>query len=287
MRVPLIGNMESFSDNFTLNVGNLVLKGSIIFDNRVSELREFNRGHFFDLTTDFKDDKSDIEELKSFLKEDDGILYWDLAKNFEDLVYVYVEKDDELFEEIRLISETNPNHKTFGLTDERPMIGLSLNFKYYETYKYILETCDNTVIYIGVDSQKIKTRKARKNKRRIRKARYVTSIICHIKGNSGAKVFVGSSVHNMIDVNIKKPFNRLFKEAQMVAYTYLVLKDVIGSRKVELHIDINPKQSEGSYIAYHSSMGFIKGLTGITPITKPNAFASSYCADHFVKLPIY
>jgi predicted RNase H-related nuclease YkuK (DUF458 family) len=47
---------------------------------------------------------------------------------------------------------------------------------------------------------------------------------------------------------------------------------------MEIHADINQDPMHQSYAAYHDAMGYTKGM-GFTFKSKPDAFASSVCAD--------
>jgi predicted RNase H-related nuclease YkuK (DUF458 family) len=48
--------------------------------------------------------------------------------------------------------------------------------------------------------------------------------------------------------------------------------------EMEIHADINQDPMHQSYLAYHDAMGYTKGM-GFTFKSKPDAFASSVCAD--------
>jgi len=155
---------------------------------------------------------------------------------------------------------------------------MEIPLNYNEIREYIEGTSESTKIYVGCDSQRI--RKRRKGKKI---ARYVTTVVCHIDGSKGARVFGGVSYHEIKDGDLSKPFTRLFKEAEKVVKVYEDLYDVLMDKEVELHIDINPEKGTGSNIVHGAAVGYILGLTGIEPKVKPEAFAASCCADHFVK----
>ena len=65
--------------------------------------------------------------------------------------------------------------------------------------------------------------------------------------------------------------------------TYEELYDVLQDKDVELHIDVSPNKENGSNIVHNAAVGYIKGMTGIDCKVKPEAFAASCVADHFVK----
>ena len=149
----------------------------------------------------------------------------------------------------------------------------------FDEIREFVESCsEKTRFYIGCDSQRV-----RKRKKGQKVARYMISVIAHYDGKHGGRVFGGVSYHPIIDSNLGKPFNRLFKEAEMVVSTYEELFDVFQDRNVELHIDVNPNKEAGSNIVHNAAVGYIKGMTGLDCKVKPDAWAASCVADHFVK----
>jgi len=153
---------------------------------------------------------------------------------------------------------------------------MELNFK--EIREFVENCSESTKFYIGCDSQRV--RKKRKGEKI---ARYMISVIAHYDGKHGGRVFGGVSYHPIIDSNLGRPFNRLFKEAEMVVSTYEELFDVLQDRNVELHIDVSANKEHGSNVVHNAAKGYIKGMTGIDPKVKPEAWAASCVADHFVK----
>jgi predicted RNase H-related nuclease YkuK (DUF458 family) len=74
--------------------------------------------------------------------------------------------------------------------------------------------------------------------------------------------------------------NEVYKAAEM----YLELAEAIGDRECEVHIDINPNEKHGSSCVISEAVGYIRGMTGVTPKVKPQAWAASICADKFPEL---
>ena len=104
-------------------------------------------------------------------------------------------------------------------------------------------------------------------------------MIVHKDGKHGARVF-GDIVYEQVEDAVKsKPFNRLWKEAEKVVELYEQFFDVLEDRKFELHIDINPEENTGSNVVHNAAVGYIQGMTGITPKVKPDAWAASKGAD--------
>jgi len=153
-----------------------------------------------------------------------------------------------------------------------------LKLDYDEIREYIKNCSEKTKFYIGADSQRVRKRK---NGKKV--ARFMISVIAHIDGKHGGRVFGGVSYHEITDGNLGRPFNRLFREAEQVVSTYEELYDVLIDKDVELHIDISPNKENGSNVAHNAAKGYIMGMTGIEPKVKPEAWAASCVSDHFVK----
>ncbi len=156
------------------------------------------------------------------------------------------------------------------------------NFDIDYVKEYITNSSPETKIYIGCDSQRIRKRKA-KIKTKGLQVRYTVVVIVHTDGKHGAKIFGYSEMEQVIDANIGKPINKLMLEVQKIVEIYEHLADVLIDREHEIHLDINSKKEEGSHIAANAAIGWILGTTGIKPKLKPDAFASSFAADHYVK----
>ena len=145
-----------------------------------------------------------------------------------------------------------------------------------ETIKgFISNTSLDTKIYIGTDSTKLK----KKN------VRFATVVVIHQNGSRGCKIFGYTSFEKDIDFKANRPFNRMMNETYKTAEVYLELADTIGERFHEIHLDINTEEKHGSSVALSAAVGYIKGVCGINPITKPSegSFAASCVADKLCK----
>ena len=150
-----------------------------------------------------------------------------------------------------------------------------MKFDIEEIKKYI-EDNPEAKIYLGCDSQKI-----RKRKRKSKKYTYITAVVIYQKDKS--KIFYEISYEKDYDINPSKPSLRLMNEVYKVSEIITILSDTLKDRIWECHLDINPKETEGSNCVYQQAIGYIKGVHGVIPITKPDAFCSSTIADHIVK----
>lgn len=146
-----------------------------------------------------------------------------------------------------------------------------------EVRQYIENTSEATRIYIGADSE-------RHRRGGVWFADYATVVVVHIDGNRGAKVFGEITTERDYDQSKDKPRMRLMNEVTKAAQLYLDLAECIGDRECEVHIDINPDHKHGSSCVISEAVGYIRGMTGVTPRVKPAAWAASVAADKFPEL---
>lgn len=146
-----------------------------------------------------------------------------------------------------------------------------------EVREYIENTSETTRIYIGADSERHK-------RGGVWFADYATVVVVHIDGNRGAKVFGEIVTERDYDQSKDKPRMRLMSEVMKAAQLYLDLAECIGDRECEVHIDINPNNKHGSSCVITEAVGYIRGMTGVTPRVKPAAWAASIAADKFPSL---
>lgn len=144
-----------------------------------------------------------------------------------------------------------------------------------EVREFIDKQSPETKIYIGCDSYRFKDTHGKWF------ARYTTVVVVHINGKNGCRVFGTIDTEQDYDAKKNRPYMRMMNEVYRSVDMYKSLYDVIGDRDIALHIDINPDEKHGSNVAYQSAMGYVKAMTGIEPVPKPDAHASSFAADHF------
>jgi predicted RNase H-related nuclease YkuK (DUF458 family) len=109
-------------------------------------------------------------------------------------------------------------------------------------------------------------------------------VVIHKDGKHGAKVFGEITTERDYDQAKDRPRMRLMNEVMKAAQLYLDLADAIGDRQCEVHIDINPNHKHGSSCVISEAVGYIRGMTGVTPRVKPEAWAASIAADKFPEL---
>ena len=144
-----------------------------------------------------------------------------------------------------------------------------------EIKDFISNTSEDTKIYIGTDSQR----------KRKGKTRYASVVIIHYDGNKGSKVFGTIDVEKDVREKLSRPFNIMMTETYKTCDLYKELEEIIGLRHCEVHLDVSPDKKFGSNVALSSAVGYVQGVIGVTPITKPasDSFAASCCADKFVR----
>ena len=146
-----------------------------------------------------------------------------------------------------------------------------------EVRDFIENSSESTKIYIGSDSE-------RHRRGGVWFADYAVVVVIHKDGKHGAKVFGEITTERDYDQSKDKPRMRLMNEVMKAAQLYLDLAESIGDRKCEVHIDINPNHKHGSSCVISEAVGYIRGMTGVTPRVKPEAWAASICADKFPEL---
>ncbi|MDF1699129.1 MAG: ribonuclease H-like YkuK family protein [Saprospiraceae bacterium] len=105
------------------------------------------------------------------------------------------------------------------------------------------------------------------------------TVIVFLREKKGGFMFVSSEskTHN---ISLKERMITEVARSVQVAYSLCDLLDKY-SIELEVHADINTDPEFPSNVALKEAMGYIKGM-GFIFKAKPNAFASSCCADKMV-----
>jgi predicted RNase H-related nuclease YkuK (DUF458 family) len=144
-----------------------------------------------------------------------------------------------------------------------------------EDVQVLLKTLnDETKVYFGCDSIRFKV-KGRWY------AEFTTVLVVHKNGRHGCKIFAQVDREQDFDKKASRPFNRMMNEAMKVAALYLEFEDMVYDFGLEheIHLDINQDDIHGSSVAVKAASGYVQGITNVTPILKPCAYAASYAAD--------
>lgn len=143
---------------------------------------------------------------------------------------------------------------------------------YEKAKQAILESSERSSVYVGCDSIRYK-------KRDTWYARYVTVIVLHIDSKHGCKLFHDSV--ELVDYdNLKQ---RLLNEVNFAVTAATEILEVLGKRRLELHLDINPNPKHKSNIAVREALGWVRGSLGLDPHIKPDSWAATHAADHLVR----
>ena len=136
----------------------------------------------------------------------------------------------------------------------------------------IKNSSEKTSVYIGCDSNCF-------DKRGVMYANYSTVIVVHKDSSKGAQVFHNS--FKMKDYGVLE--TRLMMEVSCALEAFDAIKDVIGNRYLELHIDVNPDPHYASNRVSSQAIGWVRSM-GIEAKIKPDSFAASSVADKVARL---
>ncbi len=135
--------------------------------------------------------------------------------------------------------------------------------------KAILDSSKQSSIYIGCDSLRV----PKKNK-----ALYSTVVVLHMDSKRGCKIFHNQKT--VPDYGQMRP--RLLMEVQYALEAFYAIEDIVGNRRLEVHLDVNPDPRHASNVVTNEALGWVRGL-GIQARIKPDSFAATTAADHFVR----
>jgi predicted RNase H-related nuclease YkuK (DUF458 family) len=71
-------------------------------------------------------------------------------------------------------------------------------------------------------------------------------------------------------------------EVQYALEAFFAIEDVVDNRRLEVHLDLNPDTIHASNVVTSEALGWVRGL-GIQAKIKPDSFAATTAADHFVR----
>ena len=144
---------------------------------------------------------------------------------------------------------------------------------YDQAREAILNSSEASSVYIGADSIRYKNKKGEWF------AKYSVVIILHMDSKHGAKIFH----KNFVDRDFGNMRQRLITEAGYAIDAATNILDVLGERKLEIHLDLNPNPKYKSSVAVKEALGYVKGSLGIDAKIKPESFAATHAADHIVR----
>ena len=148
--------------------------------------------------------------------------------------------------------------------------------KLAEVKAFISNQSEQSKIYIGCDSE-VRLYKGK------RYADFFLVVVIHIDQSHGCKIFGEKVTELDFTVDKKRPTHRLMKEVYKASELYLQLAEIIGTRDVEIHLDINRDKRYASSLILDQAIGYIKGTCNIIPMIKPDSWCSTHVADKFLK----
>ncbi len=134
----------------------------------------------------------------------------------------------------------------------------------------IQKSSKESSVYIGCDSRRI----AAKNK-----AIYSVVVILHRDSSKGCAIFRERRVIPDYG-NLRQ---RLLTEVQIAVEVALEIAEVVDDRKLEIHLDINPNPKYKSSVVVKEATGWVKSALGLDAKIKPDGFAATAAADHWVR----
>lgn len=126
-------------------------------------------------------------------------------------------------------------------------------------------------VYIGCDSERTRINGVWYND-------YNTVVVVHVDGKHGCKIFGAVDREMDFDRKLDRPSMRLMGEVYRVASLYQALYPLIAA-DIAVHLDLNANEIHGSSCVVQQAIGYIKGVCGVDPQVKPNAWCASFAAD--------
>lgn len=151
------------------------------------------------------------------------------------------------------------------------------NFNITEVENFIKNQGPKTKIYIGCDSSLYR-------KNNVFYTDYVSVVVVHKDAKHGCKIFGKIETELDYSKKLNLPRLRLMNEVYKATNLYQELIFAIGDKECEIHLDINSDEKYSSSVVLKEAIGYVKGVTGIEPKIKPDAFASSNAADRFMRM---
>ena len=140
----------------------------------------------------------------------------------------------------------------------------------------------NGRVYIGCDSV-LNKRFNLKTQAYEKWARFAIVLVVHIDNSRGCKIFSYIESERIYDQKMGKPTQRLMTEVYKSVDCFMALSDILEDREVEIHLDVNSNECHASNAIAKQAIGYVKGVTNLDAFIKPDAWAGSSSADHFVR----
>lgn len=142
-----------------------------------------------------------------------------------------------------------------------------------EVVSFIRAQSPETSVYVGGDSQGYKHNDENWTL-------FIVIIGVHIDGCKGVKVFKQAEWLRDYSGSMRQ---RLIAEVSMIVSIAGAIMDRIGNRRFQIHLDINSDEKHASNAVIKEAIGYVKGVLGVEPRTKPESFMASIGADRWTK----
>lgn len=137
----------------------------------------------------------------------------------------------------------------------------------------ISASSEKSKIFIGADSKTLKRGKDRY-------CAFCVTVVIHIDGKHGGKIYNEITIERDYG-EVTAPRARLMTEVYKVVEIATQIIDHVGDRKFEIHLDVSTDPQYKSNGVHKEACGYVFGMFGIEPKTKPFAWCASYAADKY------
>lgn len=143
-----------------------------------------------------------------------------------------------------------------------------IDFDFEKIKDFIHNSSDQSLVYVGCDSKDHKSH-----------VDFVTVVCVHIDGCHGSKVFIDKK-------RIKKRIylhDRLWQEVILTGETATKVREFVGKKYLETHVDLNPNRKYKSNTILKEALAYLVSM-GFNVKEKPEAHSASYAADHYLRI---
>lgn len=151
---------------------------------------------------------------------------------------------------------------------EAPTLHTLKEFDFDEIKDFVFNSSDHSLVYVGCDSKDYRSH-----------VDFVTVVCVHIDGRHGSKVFIDKK-------RIKKRLylhDRLWQEVILTGEAATKVREFIGKRFLETHVDLNPNRKYKSNTVLKEALSYLTSM-GFNVKEKPDAHSASYAADHYLRV---
>jgi predicted RNase H-related nuclease YkuK (DUF458 family) len=146
-----------------------------------------------------------------------------------------------------------------------------------EAKEAISNSTPESAVYIGCDSVCF-TKPGKKGEKDQNLVRYSTVVILHNSSRFGCRIFH----HTETARNYGNMKQRLMAEVGYAIAAASEVVEVIGDRRLEVHLDLNNDVKHASNCAVKEAVGWVVG-SGFVAKVKPDSWAATHVGDHIAR----